>query len=116
MDADANPVTPAQYRVTGLPTMNLYYKGEVVRSIVGVRPKSAILSELEEHASLVLTAHKKPGDDTPGLLIALSICRLVDLVLLGVHQVHDPLEVVEGRELDGDLPLDRPRSTLTLVS
>ena len=47
MDADANPVTPAKYRVTGLPTMNLYYKGEVVRSLVGVRPKSAILSELE---------------------------------------------------------------------
>ncbi|MFI5429704.1 thioredoxin family protein [Aeromicrobium sp. UC242_57] len=45
MDADANPSTPAQYRVTGLPTMNLYYKGEVVRSIVGVRPKSAILKE-----------------------------------------------------------------------
>lgn len=51
MDADANPVTPAQYRVTGLPTMNLYYKGEVVRSLVGVRPKSAILSELEEHTA-----------------------------------------------------------------
>jgi len=50
MDADANPVTPAQYRVTGLPTMNLYYKGEVVRSIVGVRPKSAILQELSEFA------------------------------------------------------------------
>ncbi|WP_290515980.1 thioredoxin domain-containing protein [Aeromicrobium sp.] len=51
MDADANPVTPAQYRVTGLPTMNLYYKGEVVRSIVGVRPKSAILTELSEHTA-----------------------------------------------------------------
>ena len=51
MDADANPVTPAQFRVTGLPTMNLYYKGEVVRSIIGVRPKSAILSELEEHTA-----------------------------------------------------------------
>lgn len=50
MDADANPVTPAQYRVTGLPTMNLYYKGEVVRSLVGVRPKSAILNELSEFA------------------------------------------------------------------
>jgi thioredoxin 1 len=50
MDADANPVTPAQYRVTGLPTMNLYYKGEVVKSIVGVRPKSAILGELSEYA------------------------------------------------------------------
>ena len=50
MDADANPVTPAQYRVTGLPTMNLYYKGEVVKSIVGVRPKSAILGERSEYA------------------------------------------------------------------
>lgn len=50
MDADANPVTPAQYRVTGLPTINLYYKGEVVKSIVGVRPKSAILGELSEYA------------------------------------------------------------------
>jgi thioredoxin 1 len=51
MDADANPVTPAQYRVTGLPTINLYYQGEVVKSIVGVRPKSAILAELEEYTA-----------------------------------------------------------------
>lgn len=51
MDADANPVTPAQYRVTGLPTMNLYVKGEVVKSIVGVRPKSAILNDLSEYTS-----------------------------------------------------------------
>ena len=50
MDADANPVTPAKYRVAGLPTMNLYYKGEIVKSIVGVRPKSAILGELSEYA------------------------------------------------------------------
>jgi thioredoxin 1 len=48
MDADANPATPAKYRVTGLPTMNVYFQGELVRSIVGVRPKSAILSELAE--------------------------------------------------------------------
>ncbi|WP_187271936.1 thioredoxin [Aeromicrobium terrae] len=50
MDADANPVTPAQFRVVGLPTMNLYNNGELVRSIVGVRPKSAILNELSEFA------------------------------------------------------------------
>lgn len=49
MDADANPQTPAQYRVTGLPTMNLYVDGEVVKSIVGNRPKSAILQELGEY-------------------------------------------------------------------
>ncbi|MEO6470935.1 MAG: thioredoxin [Aeromicrobium sp.] len=48
MDADANPVTPAQYRVTGLPTMNLYLGGEVVKSIVGVKPKSAILKDLAD--------------------------------------------------------------------
>ncbi|OUZ12558.1 thioredoxin [Aeromicrobium sp. PE09-221] len=51
MDADANPVTPAQYRVTGLPTINLYQNGEVVRSIVGARPKSAILSEISDYIS-----------------------------------------------------------------
>lgn len=50
MDADANPTTPAKYRVTGLPTMILYHQGEPVRSIVGVRPKSAILNELSEYA------------------------------------------------------------------
>lgn len=49
MDADANPQTPAQYRVTGLPTMNLYKNGEVVSSIVGVRPKAAIINQLSEH-------------------------------------------------------------------
>lgn len=49
MDADANPLTPAKYRVTGLPTMNLYVGGEVVKSIVGVRPKSAILNDLSDH-------------------------------------------------------------------
>ena len=48
MDADANPQTPAKYRVTGLPTMNVYLGGEVVRSIVGVRPKAAIVKELNE--------------------------------------------------------------------
>lgn len=48
MDADANPATPAQYRVTGLPTMNLYVGGEVVKSIVGARSKAAILSDLSD--------------------------------------------------------------------
>ncbi|KQY55931.1 thioredoxin [Aeromicrobium sp. Root495] len=51
MDADANPVTPAQYRVTGLPTINLYNNGELVKSIVGVRPKSALLKELSEYVA-----------------------------------------------------------------
>ena len=48
LNVDENPVTPAQYRVTGLPTMNVYQNGEVVKSIVGARPKSAILKELSD--------------------------------------------------------------------
>src|SRR3954452_12313827 len=46
MNVDENPVVPSQYRVTGIPTMNLYHNGEVVKQIVGARPKSAILKDL----------------------------------------------------------------------
>ena len=48
MNVDENPVTPSSYRVTGIPTINVYHGGEVVRSIVGARPKAALLKELEE--------------------------------------------------------------------
>ncbi|WP_110240432.1 thioredoxin [Nocardioides gilvus] len=47
LNIDENPVTPASYRVTGIPTINVYQGGEVVRTIVGARPKAAILKELE---------------------------------------------------------------------
>jgi NAD(P)-dependent dehydrogenase (short-subunit alcohol dehydrogenase family) len=46
MNVDENPVTPSSYRVTGIPTINLYKDGEVVKSIVGARPKAALLNEL----------------------------------------------------------------------
>lgn len=49
MDADHNPVTPAQYRVTSIPTLNVYVGGEVVKSIVGARPKAALLQELADY-------------------------------------------------------------------
>jgi thioredoxin 1 len=42
MNVDENPVTPSSYRVTGIPTINLYQGGEVVKSIVGARPKAAL--------------------------------------------------------------------------
>lgn len=48
MNVDENPVTPASYRVTGIPTLNVYQNGEVVRSIVGAKPKAALLKELTE--------------------------------------------------------------------
>ncbi len=48
MNVDENPVTPASYRVTGIPTLNVYQNGEVVRQIVGAKPKAALLKELTE--------------------------------------------------------------------
>jgi thioredoxin 1 len=49
MNVDENPVTPSSYRVTGIPTINLYKDGEVVKSIVGARPKAALLTELSDY-------------------------------------------------------------------
>jgi thioredoxin 1 len=49
MNVDENPVTPSSYRVTGIPTINLYKDGEVVKSIVGARPKAALLNELADY-------------------------------------------------------------------
>jgi thioredoxin 1 len=43
MNVDENPVTPAAYRVTGIPTLNDYQGGEVDKQIVGARPKAALL-------------------------------------------------------------------------
>ena len=48
MNVDENPVTPSSYRVTGIPTINLYQGGEVVKTIVGARPKAALLNELSD--------------------------------------------------------------------
>ena len=48
MNVDENPVTPSSYRVTGIPTINVYSGGEVVKSIVGARPKAALLKELAD--------------------------------------------------------------------
>ena len=48
MNVDENPVTPSSYRVTGIPTINVYKDGEVVKSIVGARPKATLLGELSD--------------------------------------------------------------------
>jgi len=51
MNVDENPVTPSNYRVTGIPTLNVYQGGEVVKSIVGAKPKAALLAELAPYLS-----------------------------------------------------------------
>ena len=48
MNVDENPVTPAGYRVTGIPALNVYKGGELVKSIVGAQPKASLLNQLAE--------------------------------------------------------------------
>lgn len=49
LDADANTATTIRYGVLGMPTMNLYVRGEVVAQVVGARPKAALLAAFGEH-------------------------------------------------------------------
>jgi len=51
MNVDENPVTPATYRVTGIPTLNVYQGGEVAKTIVGAKPKAALVRDLETFIS-----------------------------------------------------------------
>jgi len=48
IDIDANPAVPAQYGVLSIPTMNVYQNGELVKTIVGAKPKAALLRDLAE--------------------------------------------------------------------
>jgi thioredoxin 1 len=48
LDTDANIDTAARYGVVSIPTLNVYVKGEVVKTIVGAHPKPKLLRELEE--------------------------------------------------------------------
>src|SRR5260221_5865793 len=48
LNVDENPKTAAKYGVVSIPTMNLYSGGEVVKQIIGARPKPMILKDLAE--------------------------------------------------------------------
>jgi len=48
MNVDEQPVTPASYRVTSIPTLNVFQGGELVKQIIGAKPKAALVKELSE--------------------------------------------------------------------
>lgn len=47
LNTDENPAVTGRYGVTGIPTMNLYVGGEVVKTLIGAQPKQKIVRELE---------------------------------------------------------------------
>ena len=49
LNVDENPQTAAQYGVTSIPTMNVYSGGQLVKTIVGAKPKAMLLRDLESY-------------------------------------------------------------------
>jgi len=48
VNIDENPGIARDYQIMSIPTMSVFSKGQLVKSIVGARPKAAILKELTE--------------------------------------------------------------------
>jgi thioredoxin 1 len=48
LNVDENPITPSTYGIRAIPTMKVFKDGQVVKEIVGAKPKSALLADLAE--------------------------------------------------------------------
>jgi thioredoxin 1 len=48
LNVDENPVVTQRYGILNIPTLGVFKGGEVVKEIVGARPKSALLRELAD--------------------------------------------------------------------
>ncbi|MCO1579445.1 thioredoxin [Crossiella sp. SN42] len=48
LDIDANPSTARDYQIMSVPTMLLFRDGKPVKTIVGAKPKAAILNDLSD--------------------------------------------------------------------
>ena len=49
VNIDENPEVARQYRIMSIPTMSVFSGGEVVKTIVGAKPKTALLKDLESY-------------------------------------------------------------------
>jgi thioredoxin 1 len=48
LNVDENPAVAQKYQILAIPTLNVFQNGEVVKSIKGAKPKSALLKDLAE--------------------------------------------------------------------
>jgi thioredoxin 1 len=48
LNIDDNPKTSQKYGILNIPTMSVFQNGEVVKEIVGAKPKTALLRDLAE--------------------------------------------------------------------
>jgi len=48
LNVDENPRTAMQYQITSIPAMKVYRNGEVVKTVIGAKPKPALEADLAE--------------------------------------------------------------------
>jgi thioredoxin 1 len=48
LDVDDKPRTARRYNILSMPTMNVYQHGQLVRSVIGARPKARLLEDLRD--------------------------------------------------------------------
>lgn len=46
LNVDENPGTAAKYQITSIPAMKVFHNGEVVKTIIGAKPKPALEADL----------------------------------------------------------------------
>ncbi|WP_158867299.1 thioredoxin [Leifsonia sp. AG29] len=46
LNVDENPQTAAKYQITSIPAMKVYQGGEVVKTVIGAKPKPALEADL----------------------------------------------------------------------
>jgi thioredoxin 1 len=51
VNVDNEPDLAMKYNVTGIPLLGIFKNGEMVKQLVGARPKAALVSELAEFLS-----------------------------------------------------------------
>ena len=49
MNVDENPSTPGSYGITSIPTLNVYQGGQIVKTIIGAKPKAALVADLQPY-------------------------------------------------------------------
>jgi thioredoxin 1 len=49
MNVDENPSTPSTYGITSIPTLNVYQGGQIVKTIIGAKPKAALVADLQPY-------------------------------------------------------------------
>jgi thioredoxin 1 len=48
LNIDENPLVAQRYGILQIPTLNVFSGGEVVKQVIGAKPKSALLRDLAE--------------------------------------------------------------------